>query len=189
MRYITKIGALALLLALCIAPVVRVEAKEKEFIDRNTLAEITVDVGRQYDIDPCLLYAICERESSLNIYAECGQCKGLMQVSSKWHSSRMERLGVDNLYDPYGNVLVAADYLRELIDENADLAYVLMRYNMCTNTANELYDQGIITDYATGILERSEALRNKAILEITNIKEQYDSVLPCGGVGEVLENM
>ena len=70
----------------------------------------------------------------------------------------MERLGVKNIYEPYGNILLAADYLMELAEENDDLYYVLMRYNMKKSTADKLYEAGEYSDYAVGIVERSAEL-------------------------------
>lgn len=40
--------------------------------------------------------------------------RGLMQISPKWHTQRAKNLGVDDLYDPYGNILTGCDLLNEL---------------------------------------------------------------------------
>lgn len=40
--------------------------------------------------------------------------KGLMQVSPKWHTERAKSLGVTDLLDPYGNILVGCDILNEM---------------------------------------------------------------------------
>lgn len=39
---------------------------------------------------------------------------GLMQINPKWHTKRALDLGVTDLYDPYGNILVGCDILNEL---------------------------------------------------------------------------
>ena len=132
--------------------------KDKQIISEELLIEYTEDIGQQYGICPELLQAMAERESSLHIYAVNGTCKGLMQISTKWHRERMERLGVTDIYDAYGNIMLAADYLVELAEENDDLYYVLMRYNMKKSTADRLYAAGKYTDYAVGIVERSAEL-------------------------------
>lgn len=112
-----------------------------------------------YDICPELLRALVERESTFYINATNGSCKGLAQISTYWHKDRMAKLGVTEIYVPYNNVLVAADYLRELYGESDDTYYALMRYNMAIDIANELYAAGQITDYAYGIVQRAEELK------------------------------
>lgn len=129
-------------------------------ISEAELIAITEEVGAMYDIRPELLQALAERESTFYINATNGNCKGLAQISTRWHAERMERLGVTDIYEPYGNILVAADYLRELYNEREDddTYYVLMRYNMEIDTANQLYAAGEITDYARGIVKRAMEL-------------------------------
>ena len=101
--------------------------------------------------------AMIEAESSGNPDATNGNCKGLMQVSEKWHTDRMNRLGVSNIYDPYGNILVATDYLFELFEKYGDVGLVLDVYN---GNSKAMYnsENGILSDYANKILARSEQL-------------------------------
>lgn len=163
------------------------EAKEMDpnFISESDLQEITIEIGGYYDIDPCLLCAVCETESSRNINAENGLCKGLMQVSTKWHTDRMERLGVTDIFNPYGNILVSADYLSELLSINEDPAYALMRYNMSTAAANELYEKGIISNYAASICERTAYLHKEGYC----YKQETEGYsLPKGGIAEIMDN-
>ncbi len=129
-------------------------------ISEAELIAITEEVGAMYDICQELLQALVERESTFYINATNGNCKGLAQISTRWHAERMERLGVTDIYEPYGNTIVAADYLRELYNEREDddTYYVLMRYNMAIDTANQLYAAGEITDYARGIVKRAMEL-------------------------------
>ena len=131
---------------------------EDGYISEAELMAICETVGGMYDICPELLQAIAEKESTLYINAQNEGCYGLMQISTYWHTERMERLGVADIYEPYGNILVAADYLAELFRGNQDVLYVLMRYNMATDTANKLYSEGQITDYAISITARAAEL-------------------------------
>lgn len=166
-----------------ISPSLNVAAKESsDFISRNDLQTFTTTIGDKYDIDPYILQAMAETESSLYIYAENKNtgCKGLMQVSEKWHSNRMKELGVSSLFDPYGNILVATDYLSDLKDINSDYIYMLMRYNMATKTADDLYAKGKYTDYALNIITRADELRDTENTQndIIPIKEYIETPIP-----------
>ena len=123
----------------------------------DTAYEACVEYGEEYGICPELIMAIIERESGGNINAENGDCKGLMQISEKWHKDRMERLGVTDIFDERGNILVGTDYLAELFDEHREAVTVLMVYHGEKNAVN-LSKSGYISRYAEDILERSEVL-------------------------------
>lgn len=115
-------------------------------------ATICEEVGEDYGICPELLMALIEKESSGHADAENGSCKGLCQVSERWHRDRMERLGVDNIFDPEGNIRLCADYLCELGAEYQDIAIVLGFYH------GEKNPEIKISNYTASILERSETL-------------------------------
>ena len=115
------------------------------------------EIGEMYCVCPELLMAMIETESSGNPDATNGTCKGLMQVSGKWHKDRMKRLGVKDIYDPYGNILVATDYLIELAEKYEDVGLVLDVYNG-NSKAMRNAENGILSDYATKILYRAEML-------------------------------
>jgi len=113
--------------------------------------------GSEYNICPELLMAMIEVESSGNPNAVNGDCKGLMQVSEKWHKDRMAKLGVTDLYSTDGNIHVATDYLAELFDRYEDVGLVLDTYNGNSNAVYN-YEHGIISTYANKILTRSYEL-------------------------------
>lgn len=123
----------------------------------ETAQEACIKYGDQYGICPELLMAIVERESSGVPDAENGGCKGLMQIYTKWHSDRMERLGVTDIFDEQGNIFVGTDLLAELFEKYGDAAVALMAYHGERNPA-EKAERGEISDYAQGILERSAEL-------------------------------
>ena len=125
---------------------------------------ICEEIGKQYDIDPYLIMAIIDFESNGNANAENGSCKGLMQVSDYWHADRMEKLGVPDIYDEYGNILVATDYIAELREDCPDVAILLMVYNGDSKANDAMHGIADISVYATSVLERSaelERLRGK----------------------------
>lgn len=112
-----------------------------------------------YGVAPELIKSMIFFESTYNPKATNGNCKGLMQVSEYWHKDRMKRLGVTDLYDPYGNVLVGVDFVSELIDDYEELELVLMLYNMKRSTAFRDYKNGNISDYAIKIIKRSQEMK------------------------------
>lgn len=138
---------------------------EKEVLIENTyLSESTIDYcyqyGDEYDFRPELLIAIIEAESSGNPNATNGDCSGIMQVSEKWHTGRMEKLGVSDLYDESGNILVATDYLYELFMRYGDLGMVLMTYNGDSSAKDYWNGNGDLSAYAKKIINRTEELEN-----------------------------
>ena len=138
---------------------------EKEVLIENTyLSESTIDYcyqyGDEYDFRPELLIAIIEAESSGNPNAKNGNCLGLMQVSEKWHTNRMEKLGVSDLYDEGGNILVATDYLYELFMKYGDVGMMLMRYNGDSSAKDYWNGNGDLSAYAKKIINRTEELEN-----------------------------
>ena len=159
------------LLSAFLAPVV-VKASDKFY--NNTLLsdeayEACVEIGEEYGIAPELLMAIAETESSGKPNAQNGSCKGLMQVSEDCHRDRMKELGVENIYDEAGNILLATDYLVELFMEEEDVGLVLSIYHG-ESRAYELYEAGELSAYAERILERAA--------EITETRDQF-----CNAVG------
>lgn len=124
------------------------------------VAELSIRVGEEFSICPELLQAAAWQESRYQEDAEAGGCSGLMQVSGCWHRERMERLGVVDLYDPEGNMRVAADYLAELFARYEDTGMVLMVYNG-DSMAKEYQETGELSDYAAAVLEKSYQLEQE----------------------------
>lgn len=116
--------------------------------------EICVKYGEEYGICPELLMAMIEKESSGRPDVENGGCKGLMQISDRWHRDRMERLGVTDIYDSDGNIHVGADYLAELFEKYEDVGVVLAVYHGEKNATTKTE----LSDYADWILTRSAEL-------------------------------
>ena len=156
------IGICMTLFALCVflANPLEVNAKLHEPILSDEIVSMCDEIGQDYGICSELLQAIIERESTGNPLAKNGTCIGLMQISERWHLDRMERLGVTDLYDPYSNILVGADYLMELAEKHEDVALVLSIYHG-ESKAFENSRKGIISSYAKWILERSEELERE----------------------------
>ena len=119
--------------------------------------------GEAYGFEPEFLEAIAFYESTYNTQAVNGGCYGLMQISTYWHADRMERLGVteSQIWEAGPNMMVAADYLRELFGRHSDPYWVLMTYNGDSNADAYLEGKAGPSEYALLVQELTFELRNK----------------------------
>jgi len=114
------------------------------------LYQACTETGVQYE----LALAVVRQETSFrNINGDGGDSIGYMQVQPRWHSDRMERLGVTDLTDPYSNFLVGCDYLAEVIGKDKGVEWALMAYNGGASYANEMAEAGKVSKYATNVLD------------------------------------
>ncbi len=151
---------LALASAVCFSAQLRPQAESADTFIPQEYAVYCEEIGGAYGICPELLEAIMESESSGNPGAQNGNCKGLMQINLLYHRDRMERLGVSDIYNARGNILLAADYLAELFREYGDIGTVLMIYNGSRDAVSR-GERADYTDYALNIMKRSEQLERQ----------------------------
>ena len=136
---------------------ITVEAEESNLEEWRDYIEI---VAGQYGICPELVEAVIERESSWQPDAVNGTCIGLMQINLKYHTDRMERLGVEDLRDPYDNILVGTDFLAELFRAYENIYAVLMYYNAGYDGLRS-WRAGQYSDYAIEVSERAAELERE----------------------------
>ena len=108
-----------------------------------------------HHIDPAIVFAMIQKESGFDASAvgDNGASLGLMQIQSRWHSGRMEKLNCNDLLDPYQNVTVGIDFLAELLERyDGDIEKALTAYNRG-------HFNGAVSHYAKLVLEASEALK------------------------------
>lgn len=112
-----------------------------------------IETANAHDIDPAIIFAMAWKESTYRTDAigDSGNSLGLLQVQPRWHSGRMEKLNCTNLLNPYQNVVVACDYLRELIDRYGSMDKALTAYNRG-------HYAGVVTDYATTVMAKASEL-------------------------------
>lgn len=151
-----KIAIVSLFVILFALSNIAIADTRETWISENAYAYCE-QIGNQYNICPELLMAVIETESSGQAYATNGNCIGLMQVSSRYHGGRMQKLGVSNLYEEYDNILTAADYLAELFQKYKEPSLVLDMYNG-NSKAMYNYENGILSTYADKILTRAREL-------------------------------
>lgn len=121
---------------------------------------------REYGVDYALILAMIETESSYKSGAVSydGKCKGFMQINPGFHADRMERIGAEDLFNPYDNIAVGVDFFSELLhkyDENIFKA--LAAYNMgATGAYQNLWSKGIFEySYTDKITQRAERINNE----------------------------
>ena len=119
-----------------------------------------MDICEERNIDPRVAFAMIKCESGFRAEAtgDSGNSLGLMQIQPRWHYARMERLGCDNLLDPYQNVTVGLDLFGDLLKHYGNVEHALMAYNGGGSYANEMIAAGQISAYAARVLECAESL-------------------------------
>lgn len=115
----------------------------------------------EYHIDPELIYAMIERESTYNPNAmgDNGRSYGLMQIQLRYVRERMDKLGCTDLLDPYDNVTVGIDLIAEYIDKGYGLEWALMAYNGGEGYAYNMRSQGYVSNYARSVIANAEAMK------------------------------
>ena len=106
----------------------------------------------------CFLMAIGQHESRFNpdTQGDGGDSLGVFQINTRWHTGRMEALGVTDLTDPVQCAAVAIDYLQELESRygfEPESEALLMAYNMGPSGARKALNEGrTSTDYSREIM-------------------------------------
>lgn len=106
----------------------------------------------------CFVIAIAEHESGFDpqTVGDGGNSLGIMQINTRWHTGRMEAIGVTDLTDPVQCAAVALDYLRELVSRygfEPESEALLMAYNMGPGGARKALNAGqTSTDYSREVM-------------------------------------
>lgn len=125
---------------------------EKKLFERNVQDFLIIEKGDtiesqvryicEYlypDVSAELVLGIIYAESRFtpDIVDSSGSYYGLMQIGPRWHQDRMGRLGVEDLLDPYSNILVGVDYLDELQKtlEDPSVESILQAYRGVRDTS------------------------------------------------------
>lgn len=104
---------------------------------------------KEYGVDYYTVLALIERESCYHWdkVGDNGNSKGYMQIYEKWHTERMEAEGVTDLFNPYQNIRVGFNCLRE-------------------STAKKLWAKDIYSSaYSREVIARAQELRQELTQE------------------------
>jgi soluble lytic murein transglycosylase-like protein len=115
--------------------------------------------GSEYSLDPLLILAVVAVESRYNPVAESTiGAKGLMQVIPKYHLDKLtDHGGEQSLLDPYVNIMVGSQILREYQRRLGDTEAALQMYGGAFDEPTPQYANKVLAEKA-----RLEALRQKA---------------------------
>lgn len=113
-----------------------------------------------YGIMPELVVAIMETESGgvRTAYNGSYGCVGLMQINESVHRGRMAKLGVEDLYDPYSNILVGVDLLSELLNNDNQNVYLALAHYHGEKDAKSRTNSGNYSSYVKKIIARTQEL-------------------------------
>lgn len=146
----------------------------KEYFDvplSYDLQDFIAELCEVYHVDPAIVTAMIYKESTYRADAmgDSGKSYGLMQIQKRWHEARMDKLGVDDLLDPYQNVAVGIDFLAELIKKyDGNVEKALVAYNMGASGAyKNCFSKGIYSSkYSRAVLAKAESLKKDVIVYV-----------------------
>jgi soluble lytic murein transglycosylase-like protein len=115
--------------------------------------------GAEFSVDPLLILAVMAIESRYNPVAESTVgAKGLMQVIPKYHLEKLiDHGGEQSLLDPYVNIMVGSQILREYQRRLGDTEAALQMYGGAFDEPTPQYANKVLAEKA-----RLELLRQKA---------------------------
>lgn len=127
---------------------------ERVSINHSELVQTIYEISSLYEnVDPIFVEAIIwvESRGQSEVVSSSGAV-GLMQIVPKWHQDRMERLGINNLFDAQSNIYVGVDYISELFSICNDPCFVAMAYNGGVQYAINNLENGVVTSYVKNVL-------------------------------------
>ena len=143
--------ALLIVSTLILSVALSVNASAADYEPSKEIEEAAEKYGEEYGTGKYILLAIMRYESCYISDVHSDNCKGLMQINEPYHTERMERLGVSDLYDIDSNVHVGADYIAELYQSYGDWGIVLGLYHGEKKAVSN-GQKGIYSKYTLNIL-------------------------------------
>jgi soluble lytic murein transglycosylase-like protein len=112
------------------------------------LVAATHAAGRIVGLDPVLLLAVMAVESRFNPIAESDMgAKGLMQIIPKYHLDKLaSHGGAAAVLDPWVNILVGSQILREYASRGGNLATGLQQYNGAASDPTMRYSERVFAE-------------------------------------------
>ena len=148
-------------------------AKRLSSKERLELASIITEQAQQHNLDPLLVIALIQVESTFNTHAQSHKgAKGLMQLlpdTARYINKKTDKgiLANSNLFDAKTNIALGTAYMEYLLNKtNGNLEYALAAYNM--GPANMFR--------AKRENRLPKAYSNKVLKEYTKLQKAVDTV-------------
>ena len=105
-------------------------------------------VGRNLRLDPLLIIAVIGVESGFNPLSQSSAgAQGLMQVLPRYHRDKLpDAAGSLPFFDPYTNVLVGAQVLKESIQRYGDVAEGLQQFGGALSDPDRRYSGKVLAE-------------------------------------------
>lgn len=127
----------------------------------NGLQEFIYCLSYGYNIDYAFVLALIDQESAFDI--DCiseTEDYGLFQINIVNHKSLKEKLGMDDISEPYQNARAGLFMLRKLFEKYDEPNKVLMAYNMGETGATTLWNKGVMsTPYSESIMKKAKTYK------------------------------
>jgi soluble lytic murein transglycosylase-like protein len=152
---------------------------ELDAVDRRRLARTLVLEAELAHIDPLLVLAVIEVESSYDLAARSPRgALGLMQLREPTLRREVERAGLDwvDPHDPATNLRAGIRYLRRLLDAFGREEVALMAYNAGPNRILGYLREG------EGIPERFQVYPRKVKAELRRLRRAFPEEPPAAAV-------
>lgn len=125
----------------------------------------TYNLCKKEGVRYALILAMIEQESGYrcDCIGDDGKSIGYMQIMQKWHKERMDKVGVTDLMNPYQNIYIGVDYMKELIDRYGTIQDALAAYNYGEKEAEEkLWSNGeYVYSYNENIISRMKEIEEE----------------------------
>lgn len=119
----------------------------------------TVDICRQYNIDPALIFAIMFIETNYNPNINLPDGVGIMAIHPMNLPELKNKINIADLTDPEQNIKAGCYYLSQYLMTYQNIEHALIAYNCGGVGANKLIAQGInSTTYSRKVLQQYQLI-------------------------------
>lgn len=119
---------------------------------------------KNYGIDYATILAMIETESGYQWDVTAGDATGYMQIIPEYHKERMEKIGIQNIDNPYQNIRTGIDCMAELLKQyQGNYRKALTAYKYGPTGAEKKYfsKKEYTCEYAETVLEKANRIKEQ----------------------------